>query len=173
MTSRLLPQPATTLTFQEDDRGLRTDTPPEIWKQSPKCRDDGRVPLQMGNSQHWLASVSSTAKVRNVHLSLPLSAQPLGMGGAGPPAPTGGRRALPHAHCLARDQAAIGLLRPWRPGIFAGELGIPGDLHEGETPSPSRASSLGLCAWASGHKRLGSGRVWAAQGPVCKPHLNP
>lgn len=57
MTSRLLTQPPTTPTFQEDDRGLRTDTPPEMWEQSPKCRDDGRVPLQMGNSQHWLACV--------------------------------------------------------------------------------------------------------------------
>lgn len=98
MTSRLLTQPPTTPSFQEDDRGPRTDTPPEIWEQSPKCRDDGRVPLQMGNSQHWLASVSSTAKVRNVHLSLPLSAHPLGRGGAGPPAPPGGRGALPHAY---------------------------------------------------------------------------
>lgn len=173
MTSRLLTQPPTTPTFQEDDRGLRTDTPPEMWEQSPKCRDDGRVPLQMGNSQHWLASVSSTAEVRNMHLSLPLSAQPLGRGGAGPPAPPGGRGALPHAYCLARGQAAIGLLRPWGPGLFAEELGIPGDLHEGETPSPSRASSPGLCARASGQECLGSGRVWAARGPVCKPHLNP
>ena len=128
------------------------------------------MPLQMGNSQHWLASVSSTAKVRNVHLSLPLSAQPLGRGGAGPPAPPGGRGALPHAYCLARGQAAISLLRPWGPGYSRRSWAFQGTCTKGRLrrpPVPAHwGSAPGLpakSAWARGR----SGQP----GVLCANHI--